>query len=96
MLGLTLRGILVITTLLAVGIARLVGTKVKRARDEKAIASAILAAGGSVRYVHHGNAGVPVQEDAPGLNVSSISIWNRTSSLSYSPVPMSPTTRYRY
>ncbi len=60
--GLTLRGILVITTLLAVGIA-LVGTKVKRARYEKAIARAILAAGGSLRYAHHGNAGAPAQEE---------------------------------
>ncbi|HEY4308210.1 MAG TPA: hypothetical protein VGN12_02060 [Pirellulales bacterium] len=51
--GLTLRGMLVITTLLAVGMA-FIGTKVKQARDEKAIAAEILRAGGRVRYEHYG------------------------------------------
>jgi internalin A len=60
--GLTLRGMLVITTLLAIGVA-LVGTKVKQARDEKAIAAEILRGGGSVRYSNHGVNGSPSRDE---------------------------------
>ena len=51
--GLTLKGMLIITALLAVGMA-LVGTKVKRARDEEAIARDIVRVGGSVQRQHYG------------------------------------------
>jgi internalin A len=51
--GLTLRGMLVITALLAVGMA-FVGTKVKHARDEQAIADQILRSGGSVYRQYYG------------------------------------------
>jgi internalin A len=47
MFGLTLRGMLFITALLAIGMA-FVGTKVKRARDERQIADDIVRLGGSV------------------------------------------------
>ena len=51
--GLTLRGMLLITALLAVGMA-FVGTKVKRARDEDAIAREIVRLGGSVQRQYYG------------------------------------------
>ena len=53
--GVTLRGMLVITALLAVGMA-LVGTKVKRARDEQAIANEIARSGGSLQRQCYGMA----------------------------------------
>ncbi len=51
--GVTLRGMLVITTLLAVGVA-LVGVKVKRAREERDIAREIVRSGGRVQRQCYG------------------------------------------
>ena len=51
--GLTLRGMLLIMALLAVGMA-LVGTKVRRAREERSIARATQASGGWVQYEYGG------------------------------------------
>jgi Leucine Rich repeat len=53
--GLTLRGMLVITALLAIGMA-LVGIKVKRARDQQAIADEIVWSGGSLQRQSYGMA----------------------------------------
>ncbi|HVU89852.1 MAG TPA: hypothetical protein VHD36_21155 [Pirellulales bacterium] len=59
--GFTLRGLFLITTLVAVGVA-FVGVKVKRARDEKAVSAELVRLGASVQYAIGDVEGVPLRE----------------------------------